>query len=190
VGPLLRREVLDQAPSRGEHLLVYMNSGRHLFSRRIEQALLGLDVPVMVYGTGRSGHRGNLRYRPRGNREFVEALATCRAVICTAGNQLVGEGIHFRKPLLVMPEDSVEQRVNARAVERMGIGMQIRRDRLSVATIRGFLLTENRYRRNLDRFARNGLGETLEAFGAFFAEVAGRAEARREAGGSPAFSMS
>ena len=38
-------------------------------------------------------------------------------MVSTAGNQLATEACYFGKPLLVMPEDCAEQRLNARQVE-------------------------------------------------------------------------
>ncbi len=175
VGPLLRPEVFEMTPVQGEHILAYLNRGADLFAGRIESVLREVDAPVLVYGTGRTGRDGNLEYRPRGNREFLHSLATCRSVISTAGNQLVGEAMHFGKPLLVMPEDSVEQRVNATAIEQMNIGMQISRHAISSATVRRFLNQEERFRENLRRFARDGRVEALMEFDTFFEEILGRA---------------
>jgi hypothetical protein len=47
---------------------------------------------------------------------FLEDLAGCRAVISTAGNQLIGVALYLCKPVCVMPEacvECVEQRLNA-----------------------------------------------------------------------------
>ncbi len=172
VGPLLRSELLDFEARRGDHLLAYFNNGATLFSDAIEQALRALDCPVIIYGTSRRGRQGRLEFRPRGNRDFIEALASCRAVISTAGNQLVGEAIHYGKPMLVMPEDAVEQRVNAMAIEQLGIGMQVPRELLSEAVLRTFLDHEPDYVHNIRQHARDGKREALDEFERFFREVA------------------
>ena len=169
---LLREEVFTASASRGEHMLAYFNKGEHLFSKHIAGALQSLNCPVLVYGTKRLGSEGNLEFRPRGNRAFLEALASCRAVISTAGNQLVGEALHFGKPMLVIPEDCVEQRLNASAVERLGIGMQIGQRRISPAVLQSFLAREQEFRANVEKLSRNGQKEALAALEQFFAELA------------------
>jgi len=91
VGPVLREMVRRQRPSRGDYLLVYFSNGRHHFTPRVEAALGGLDLPVVVYGIGREGVAGGIDFRPPSNVRFVEDLARCRAVFATAGNQLISD---------------------------------------------------------------------------------------------------
>ena len=170
VSALLRPAVFEHEPTNGSHLLAYFNKGEHLFSKRIERALRRSKQPVIVYGTKRLGPDGNLEFRPRGNRAFLEALASCRAVVSTAGNQLVGEALHFGKPLLVIPEDCVEQRMNALAIERLGVGVQASQGGVSARTIRKFLRKETLYRENARRLSRDGRKETLVVIGKILAE--------------------
>lgn len=178
IGTLLRRDVFDFEPSVGEHLLAYFNKGVHLFSSRIERALRVLDVPVRVYGTRRLGVDGNLEYRPPGNRPFLADLASCRAVISTAGNQLVGEALHYGKPMLVTPEDCVEQRVNARAVERLGIGVQVALRRFTADAVRAFLARGDEFRADLDGVRRDSRREALETLETLLAALTGRRETK------------
>lgn len=171
IPPLLRKEVMEQKASDGEHLLVYLNNGRHLYTERIHRALSQLGIPVVVYGTPRVGREDTIEFRPRGTESFLEALASCRALICTAGNQLVGEAIHYTKPMLVMPEDCVEQRCNASAVERLGIGRQTDLDSLSADMIEDFLSEESEFRANMESTARDGSKEAIQAIEEFAAEL-------------------
>lgn len=177
VGTLLRDEVFRVRSERGEFLLAYFNKGVHLFSRRVEQALLDCGSPVKVYGTGRRGTDRNLEFCPPSNIAFLEDLAACRAVISTAGNQLVGEAVHFGKPMLVMPEDCVEQRVNARALEEMGIGMQVSQRNMSVSVVRDFLAQLARFESAIRRASRDGRRESIAAIERFAHELTGIAPA-------------
>lgn len=178
VGPLLRDEVLRRRPRDGEHLLGYFNKGEHLFSPRIEAALRELGQPVIIYGARRRGREGNLLFKTTGDADFLDDLASCRAVFSTAGNQLVGEAMHFGKPLLVTPEDCVEQRVNARGVERLGIGRAIAQARVSVEVLRDFLDRLDEHRENVIRHARDGRGEALTAIESYIDELANGARRR------------
>lgn len=183
VGPLLREGILHIKPSAGDYLLAYFNNGVHQFTPRMEEALGNLDCRVVVYGTQRQGSRGNLDFRPPSNLPFIEHLAGCRAIISTAGNQLVGEALHFGKPLLVMPEDCVEQRMNAAAVEKMGIGMQIAQRYISTAVILQFLARHSSYCENIQRYARDGRREALQAIEIYIKELAGRKPKIRQPAG-------
>jgi uncharacterized protein (TIGR00661 family) len=172
VGTLLRDAVHAVPATRGGQLLAYFNQPA-LLTARVEEALASSGAPVVVYGTARRGREGRLEFRAPSERGFLEELARCRAVVGTAGNQLVGEALYFGKPLLVMPEDSVEQRLNAAAVERCGIGRRLDHRRLTAAAVRDFLDEEQRFRDRTRWHARDGRAEAVAALERFAAELAG-----------------
>ncbi len=99
-------------------------------------------------------------------------------VFSTAGNQLVGEALWFGKPMLVMPEHTVEQRLNAAAVERLGIGRQVRAADVTVDAIARFLANESRFRGAMRRARRDGRAEALVAIEAFARELTSTARGR------------
>jgi uncharacterized protein (TIGR00661 family) len=167
VGPLLRAEVLAHRPRAGDHLLVYFNRGDYQLTPAIESVLQSLALPVVVYGTSRRGSDGNLQFRPPSNGPFLDDLASCRAVFSTAGNQLVGEAIWLRKPMLVMPENTVEQRLNASAVERLGVGRKVHHTGVSRAVIEGFLADDRVFRAAMQHAVRDGRVEALGAIELF-----------------------
>jgi uncharacterized protein (TIGR00661 family) len=170
VGPLLRDGVRQARPTRGEALLAYFNQPA-LFTPRVEAALADCGAPVVIYGTERRGITGSLEFRAPSERGFLDDLARCRAVVGTAGNQLVGEALHLGKPLLVMPEDSVEQGVNAGAVERYEIGWRVDHRRLTPETVRAFLTEESRFRDRTRWHARDGRAEAVAALERYAAEL-------------------
>jgi uncharacterized protein (TIGR00661 family) len=182
VGPLLRQAVRDLVPRRGDHLLAYFNQGKDQLLPPILDALAGAGPPVHVYGSDRRGQEGALTLLPLSNLPFLEDLASCRAVISTAGNQLVGEALYLGKPVCVMPEACVEQRLNAAAVERLGIGTRIPAGQFCAARLRTFLANLDYYEGNLHRHVRDGLQESLETIERFLTELA--PAARRAASGS------
>jgi uncharacterized protein (TIGR00661 family) len=172
VGPLLRPEVLQKRATRGEHLLVYLNRGAYQLTPRVEGALRALGFPVILYGTARRGVDGNLDFRAPANGEFLEDLASCRAVFSTAGNQLVGEAIWFGKPMFVMPEHTVEQRLNAAAVERLGIGMQVHHSSIDAAAFGRFFAREATFADSIRHAVRDGRVESLAAIETFARQLA------------------
>jgi uncharacterized protein (TIGR00661 family) len=171
VGALLRDAAFGMKAERGDYLLAYFNKGSHQYTPRIESALQDAGPPAVVYGTERRGRDGNVEYRPPDGASFLDALAGCRAVLSTAGNQLVGEAIHFGKPLLVHPERSVEQRLNAAAVARLGIGRAIRSEDISKETIARFLLEGRRFEEAAKAVARDGRAEAITAIERFAQEL-------------------
>lgn len=172
VVPTLPRQTVRDAVSRDDgHLLVYLNKGQHQFDRRLRDVLLAVGIPVHVYGTGLRGQDGPLRFLPPGNRSFVDDLASCRAVLSTAGNQLVGEAMFLAKPLLVMPEHCVEQRLNARAVERLGIGLRVDARALAPIHLQQLLQGHAQFVARMRTLRRDGLAEAVAAIERFIDEL-------------------
>jgi len=165
VGTLLRDDVFKTRAVRGDYLLAYFNKGEHQYTPHVEAALQGAGLPALVYGT-------SLTYRRPCNTSFLEDLARCRAVLSTAGNQLVGEALHFGKPMLVHPERCVEQRLNAAAVSRLGIGEQTRHEDISAGVIQRFLREAPHYETGSRGLVQDGRAEALAAIESFASELA------------------
>ena len=181
VGPLVRPEVKRARPRAGDHLLVYLNRGGHQYDERVQRTVRSLDRPCIVYGAPRQEPEGQITYRRVGDPRFVEDLATACGVLCTAGNQLMGEAMYLGKPVLAMPEDSTEQRVNAVAVEQLGIGEWIPRRRLEPRVLRGFLGRAEVYAARSRALARDGTEGALAALERFMVELCGGGSFRRAA---------
>lgn len=136
VGVLLRPEVVRQRPVHGRHVLVYM---RRVARPSVMEALAACGREVFIYGLGQRPAEGRLRFWPIDERRFLEHMAGCDAVISTAGNQLVGEALYLRKPMLVLPEErNFEQSVNAYFLEQSGGGWA-ERNTLTAARLGAFL---------------------------------------------------
>jgi uncharacterized protein (TIGR00661 family) len=172
VGPLLRQAVRDLVSRQGEHLVAYFNQGKDQLRPPILDALAAAGPPVHVYGSDRRGQEASLTFLPLSNLPFLEDLASCRAVISTAGNQLIGEALYLGKPVCVMPEACVEQRLNAAAVERLGVGMRVSAREFSAARLRTFLSQLDLYRSNIGRYIRDGLQDAVEIIEQFLRELA------------------
>ena len=189
VGPMLRDEVLRASaggrPKSKEFLLAYFNKGEHQYQAHVERALRLLDQPVMVYGTPRRGREGNIEYRAPSNEWFINDLAQCRAVISTAGNQLIGEAIHFGKPILALPEQAFEQRLNACMLERMGVGMRGDIATLTPSDVDRFLGNENWYRSHMDEHARDGRQDAIETLHRFIGELVRQPSRSKSSRGAP-----
>ena len=186
---MLRDEVLRVKSGRGDYLLAYFNKGQHQYLPHIDRALRLLDIPVVIYGTPHRGKVENLDFRAPSNEWFVHDLANCRAVLSTAGNQTIGEAIHFGKPILAVPEDAFEQRLNAHLIERMGVGMKASLRGLTPSDVDRFLANEDYYRSNMKGRVKDGRGEALQTLNRFIGELArpsARSSSRRASTASAA----
>ncbi|HEX4871791.1 MAG TPA: glycosyltransferase family protein [Nevskiaceae bacterium] len=171
VGPMLR-DVVKATPARhGDYLLAYFNKGQHQYGPALDRTLRLLDLPVVVYGTPYRGRVDNLDFRAPSQEGFVRDLAGCRAVISTAGNQTLGEAIHFRKPVLALPEDAFEQRLNAFLVEQMGIGSRADLNRVTPSDVDRFLTQHERYVANMGEQPGDGRAEAIETLHRYIGEL-------------------
>lgn len=153
-GVILRPLVLNARRERRGHLAVYLRkfSGGHVI-----QALRELDVPCRVYGLGCLPAEGPLVYKDVSEEDFVEDLATCEALVCTAGNQLVGEALYLGKPVFAIPEPSNhEQYINAWFLAREGTGEWEEMHSVTARRLASFLDQLDIYRTRIDPERYNG----------------------------------
>jgi len=114
--------------------------------------LASAGCPVKVYGLGERPPLGLLTFCPIHERRFVEDLAGCRAVVCAAGNQLIGESLFLGKPVLAIPEaQHHEQLINAHFLQQMGVGAWSTLEDFQRETLRRFFDRLEEYRANAAR---------------------------------------
>lgn len=121
--PILRREVLQLVPERGDHILVYVTSG---FESLLEELRSFTRETFFVYGYDRSNRDGVLTFKPFSRSGFLHDLATAKAVIATAGFTLISEALFLRKPYLALPmQGQFEQQLNALQLSELGYGKSV-----------------------------------------------------------------
>lgn len=137
VGPLLRPELRDLTPTRGSHLVSYL---RKSSQPRVLEMLSSCDRDVHVYGLGERKSEGNLRFREIDEQSFAYDMADCAAVVGAAGNQTLGEALHFGKPVFALPESHHhEQLINAHFLKSMQAGDWIAAEAAEPRQLRHFL---------------------------------------------------
>jgi len=146
-GPLLRRQILEALPNDGEHVLAYHGystfPGFYDFLRAIPR-------PVKVYGADVEREEGNLHFRKRSERGFVEDLASCCYVVSGASHTLLSEALHLGKPAFVFPiRGAFEQFLNAWYLRQLGYGDFHEGRTPSPALIRAFEGRLDGYRRRI-----------------------------------------
>jgi uncharacterized protein (TIGR00661 family) len=159
VGVLLRSEILEAEVSVGDHLVAYVR--RHI-AKHVIEALIELGQPVRVYGLGAMPDQGQVSFHAVDPLRFVQDLASSRALVSTAGNQLVGEALYLRKPVLGMPETgNYEQEINAHFLQASGMGETCSMREFDVERLRGFLSRVESLRAHIDPSTVCGNRETL-----------------------------
>ncbi len=119
VDVLLRDRIANHQPQGGDHVLLY---GRGALGRRMAQVAATVPARFVVYGC-EGDAAPNLQFKPTSNDDFVDDLASCRAVLCSGGQQLIGEARYFGKPLLIVPiPKQHEQEINALYARSEGLG--------------------------------------------------------------------
>jgi uncharacterized protein (TIGR00661 family) len=119
VNALLRERIAHLKPTQEDHVLLY---GRGELGRRIAQAASKVPARFVAYGCDGAA-AANIEYRPACERRFAADLASCRAVLCTGGQQLISEARYLGKPMLIVPIPyQHEQVINARYAAGEGLG--------------------------------------------------------------------
>lgn len=129
------------------------------------RAVIQHDHRVVSFGEGVAPVAG-ATVRPFDRETFIEHLARCQGVMCTAGSNVLAEAIMMGKPVLALyPKNHREQRLNAVWVEAAQVGQAACLPRPKPAQIARFLnrLHANEFRRVDLREALPPVSEALVA---------------------------
>lgn len=122
VPPILRDVILKAEPRIGGHVLVYQTSGSD--TRLLSMLNSFADQKFIVYGLGKDGISQNCIIKNFREQEFVDDLASCKAVVTNGGMSLIGEALYLQKPIYSVPiRGHFEQIMNARYLAGLGYGM-------------------------------------------------------------------
>lgn len=151
VPPIIRPAVQRLTPTNGEHVLVYYNSTEG--AEHVLQTLRSVDAQFIVYNFAvpeSAANYPNVIFKEPSIEEFLEDLASSRAVLSTAGFTLTSEALYLGKPLLVVPNRGVfEQTINALFLEREGLGAAVLDRSLTAADLTKFLEKGTHYKSRL-----------------------------------------
>ncbi len=121
VPPILREEIRSLKPTNGDHVLVYQTSASN---KGLLDVLRGIDQRFVVYGFEKDCQMDNVMLKRFSDRGFLRDLRSAKAVIMNGGFSLMTECIYLKKPILSIPvKGQIEQMINARELERQGLGM-------------------------------------------------------------------
>jgi uncharacterized protein (TIGR00661 family) len=149
--PVLRDEILNFKPYKGEHVLVYQTSDSNL---RLIELLRDLKDEFIVYGFNRDEMDGNLQFKTFNEDDFFQDLAQARAVISNGGFTLISEALYLGKPVLSIPvKKQFEQILNAIYLDQLGYGEF--HDELEREDLEIFLSKLDIYRDNIQKTFRH-----------------------------------
>lgn len=125
VPPLLRPALGELATVDEGFLLVYLlNAG---YAAEVETwSAAHPDVPVHVFcdAPERFTSTPSLTFNPLSGERFLDHMARCRGLVCTAGFESVCEAMYLGKPALMVPvKGHFEQYCNAIDAEQCGAGV-------------------------------------------------------------------
>jgi len=128
--PILRRQLFELKNVRGgDYLLVYLLN--HGYAPDIERwCAANPGVPVHCFydkpGAPETEEKPpGLTFHKLHGEKFLELMAGCRAVVCTAGFESVSEAAYLGKPVLMIPvQNHIEQFLNALDAVNAGLGLR------------------------------------------------------------------
>ncbi|MFH1642262.1 MAG: MJ1255/VC2487 family glycosyltransferase [Nanoarchaeota archaeon] len=119
VPPVIRKEIQDAKILCKDHIIVYQTSGSN---KRLMQLLKKTGNNYIFYGSRRKKD-GNITFKQFSETEFIDDLASCKAVITNGGFGLISEAIYLKKPVLSIPiKKQFEQILNAVYLKKLGYG--------------------------------------------------------------------
>ena len=129
--PLLREEVTRLRTSNDGHLLVYLlNAGYRPEIERWHRRNPGIPIHCFYDRPATDGIESidpNLQFHPLHGDRFLERMAGCRGVVCSAGFESIAEAASLGKPILAVPvEGHIEQQLNAIDASQSGLAVTAR----------------------------------------------------------------
>lgn len=130
--PALRQNLLRKTPTTEPFILVYIIN-THFMAEIIQWHKQYPQVKLVCFTDNRDvkeRYKGtykideNLVFHSLHQEKFLDLMARCSALVCTAGFESVCEAIYLGKPVMLIPvEGHFEQYCNARDAERIGAGI-------------------------------------------------------------------
>ncbi|OJV86630.1 MAG: hypothetical protein BGO34_03875 [Bacteroidia bacterium 44-10] len=134
VPPLLRYEVLEVEPVRGDYVHGYMlNAG--YFDEVLEWHKKNPDIPLRFFWDKKGAEEvthvdDNFTLHKLSDEGFLRSMAGCMAYATTSGFESLCEALYYRKPTLMVPVH-VEQEFNAYDASLSGVGISAKKFKLN-----------------------------------------------------------
>lgn len=121
VSPIIRKEIYEMKPKKGDFILVYQTSKSY---KKLIKILASTGLKFHVYGVDEVDTEPDIVFRERNN--WFEDLANCNFVIANGGFGLMGESLLLKKPILSVPvKKQFEQLLNATYLDDNEYGKRV-----------------------------------------------------------------
>jgi uncharacterized protein (TIGR00661 family) len=152
VPPVVREEIQNTKPKKGNHVLVYQTSDTY---QALLPTLKNVKENFVVYGLHKNLKDKNLTLRDFNEDVFLDDLADCKAIITNGGFTLISEAIYLKKPILSIPvKKQYEQIVNATYLEKLKYG-EFHED-ISKEIVENFIKRLPAYEKSLSKYKQDG----------------------------------
>jgi uncharacterized protein (TIGR00661 family) len=145
--PVLRKDVLETKPKRKDFIMVYQTSRDY---DRLLKTLHCIDEDFVIPDSRHRGKVQNVTFQGFSEKNFLNDLSECKAIITNGGFSLISEALYFKKPILSEPiRGQFEQYINAYHIQKLGFGKFCKK--IDAKCIRDFVSNLNHYKRNLEQ---------------------------------------
>lgn len=111
----------------------------------------------------------NVTYKENSTDIFLDDLASCRYVVCTAGHTLLSEALFYGKPVMAFPiRNACEQFLNGYFLEKNGYGLMNDAFKPSPDILGVFENNLESYRKNIQAASFCGNEAVIAALDHFF----------------------
>jgi len=160
IPPIIREVIEKVKPTDGDHILMYQTTAA---VKSVEDVLSQFpNQTFLVYGMNREDVKGNIRFKPFSETEFIKDLATAKAIIANGGFSFISEAVYLHKPIYTFPiKGQFEQYINAAYIGKLGYGLHA--SNLNVKDLSAFFANLASYKSNLASYQQEGNQALFEA---------------------------
>ena len=120
--PIIRRDVLNIEPTKGEHITVYLPAFDHHLLIPVFHQFPDIEWNLFSPSCSEYFKDKNVIVNPVGNQPFLKSMKTGLGVVTSAGFETCAETMFLGKKLLTIPiKNQYEQLCNAASLHKMGI---------------------------------------------------------------------
>ncbi len=110
-GPILRKEILSLKPKKKDYIILYQTSQHYI---DLISMLEEIPEKFIIYTPHPLENRKNIIFKITHQKNFIQDLANCKAIITNGGFTLMSEALYLKKPVLSIPvKGQFEQTLNA-----------------------------------------------------------------------------
>lgn len=153
VPPIIRKEILETKLTVGEHVIVYQTGS--VLPQLVKILNDVRDVEFRIYGSKVNERIGNVTLKTFSEKEFIDDLASSKAVIANGGYSFISESVYLKKPLLSVPlQNQFEQFMNAAYIEKLGYGRHF--NEMTSDSVKAFFYDLESFRTQLSKYKQAG----------------------------------